>query len=116
MGVILDLLKEVPLSAVLQERLREQESKMAALQAENAALKTENAALKAQVEDLQLALQQVEGEEDIHGDECPYCHKLKGELLRLEPHPVFHLHGTKVGYYKCAACDKQYDKNVRPSG
>jgi hypothetical protein len=46
MSIIADILKEIPLSAVLKERLSEAESKMAALEKENTLLKAENATLR----------------------------------------------------------------------
>ena len=52
MGIITDILKEIPLSAVLRERLLTQEMKMTDLEAENAALKAENAVLKTQLTQL----------------------------------------------------------------
>jgi septal ring factor EnvC (AmiA/AmiB activator) len=53
MGIITDILKEIPLSAVLRERLADQEIKMATLEAENAALKSENTVLKSKFESSQ---------------------------------------------------------------
>lgn len=50
MGIITDILKEIPLSAVLRERLAGQEVKMAALEAENASLKAQNAVLKTELQ------------------------------------------------------------------
>lgn len=49
MGIITDILKEVPLSAVLRERLTELEKKHEALERENADLRRVNAELKGQV-------------------------------------------------------------------
>jgi len=46
MGKITDMLAEVPLSAVLKERLIESEKKIAILETEKAHLKTENANLQ----------------------------------------------------------------------
>lgn len=45
MGIITDILKEIPLSAVLKERLTEMEAKMAILENENTTFKKENAKL-----------------------------------------------------------------------
>jgi regulator of replication initiation timing len=57
MSVITDILKEIPLSAVLKERLTEAEAKMAALEKENAVLNTENQNLRV---DLQQARDEIE--------------------------------------------------------
>jgi septal ring factor EnvC (AmiA/AmiB activator) len=46
MSIITDILKEIPLSAVLRERLADAETKMAALEHENARLKSENENLR----------------------------------------------------------------------
>ena len=57
MGIITDILKEIPLSAVLRERLTDAEAKMATLEKENATLKTENQNLRV---DLKKAQDEVE--------------------------------------------------------
>lgn len=62
MGIITDLLKEIPLSAVLKERLVETEKNMAALEKENAALKHENSVLAAKNQHLTVALQKAQDE------------------------------------------------------
>jgi len=62
MGVITDILKEIPLSAVLKERLAEAELKMATLEKDNAILKDENAALKQKNTALNADLQQAKQE------------------------------------------------------
>lgn len=50
MGVITDIMKEIPLSTILRERLVDQatdfEEKMSLLESENAVLKSENTVLK----------------------------------------------------------------------
>lgn len=50
MGVITDILKEIPLSAVLKERIVGYEKAMSILEVENKELKLENATLKAEKE------------------------------------------------------------------
>jgi predicted nuclease with TOPRIM domain len=57
MSIITDILKEIPLSAVLRERLADAETKMATLEKENATLKTENQNLRA---DLKKAHEEIE--------------------------------------------------------
>ncbi len=46
MGIITDILKDIPLSAVLRERITDLESKMTTMQQENTSLKDENHKLK----------------------------------------------------------------------
>ena len=48
MGIITDILKEIPLSAVLREKILALEDKMSILESENLVLKTENQKLKAE--------------------------------------------------------------------
>ena len=69
MSIITDILKEVPLSAVLRERLVDQEKKMAILEADNLALKNENSNLKTIVENLRQEIQQTKAiqEKTSHG-------------------------------------------------
>ncbi len=50
MGIILDLLKEIPLSAVLRERLAETEKQIGNLESENAVLKSQVSALQSDLE------------------------------------------------------------------
>lgn len=64
MGIVTDILKELPLSAILRERLTEAEAKMAALEKENAVLKAENAVLKAENQDLRVNLEKTTKERD----------------------------------------------------
>jgi cell shape-determining protein MreC len=52
MGIITDILKEIPLSAVLRERLQELEKKYSELETENTKLKEENRKLKSTIEEL----------------------------------------------------------------
>jgi hypothetical protein len=70
------------------------------------ALEIENRQLRGQLEDSQPVEQP--------GDQCPFCRRATGQLLELKPDPVFHLHGWKVGYYKCSnqKCGKTYDKQL----
>jgi predicted Zn-ribbon and HTH transcriptional regulator len=110
MGVITDILKGIPLTAVLKERLAEQEAAMAALKTENTILKAENAVLKAKYADCQTKLQNFEREKTIQGDSCPYCQQPKGKLLDIQPHHIFGETGVKVYYYQCENCGKKYDK------
>jgi regulator of replication initiation timing len=62
MSIITDILKEVPLSAILRERLTDAEAKMAALENENTSLKTENAILKTENQNLHVDLKKAHEE------------------------------------------------------
>lgn len=53
MGIIIDILKDILLSAVLKERLAEAEKQYTPLLSENATLKSENGNLKAQLQESQ---------------------------------------------------------------
>ena len=101
MGSIIDILKEIPLSAVLKERLIDQERKMATLEKENA--------------ELRIRIHKLEEDKEVQGDLCPYCRKPKGELLKLEADPVFGPMGVKKGYYKCSNCAREYDRQINPN-
>ena len=107
MGVIIDILKGIPLSAVLKERLTQLETDMAVLKSENAVLKTENANLKAK-------LQKIESDKAIHGDICPYCQQPKGKLLDIKLDGAFGCLGVKRHYYQCESCSEKYDKKEKP--
>ena len=62
MGIITDILKDIPLSAVLRERLVDQEKKMTILETENSALKAENLALKNENSDLKALIENLRQE------------------------------------------------------
>ena len=49
MGILLDLLKEIPLTAIMRERLIDQEAKRTVLETEKVVLKAENAELRARL-------------------------------------------------------------------
>jgi len=102
MGAILDLLKDIPLSAVIRERLSQAETKIAALE-------QENTALTAQIKQLQALREQPNLQRPA--DDCPYCRRKTGILQRMEPIPGLELHGVQNGYYKCS-CGKTYQKQI----
>ena len=97
MGILSDILKEVPLSALLRERLAEEEKKVAELESENTVLKAELESLQAKKQNL-----------------CPYCGQFTGKLEDIKDDPVFVGFGNKVHYYKCsnAQCGKSYDRHL----
>ena len=103
MGTIIELLKEIPLSAVLRERLADKDAEIAICKAKVASLEAENAALKAH-------LQKIENGKTIHKDICPFCQQPNGQLKDIRPHKIFGDHGVKVFYYKCDGCGREYDK------
>lgn len=103
MGIVTDILKEFPLSAIFRERLVDMEKENALLKAENAVLKTKNA-------ELETKLQNIERDKTIHGDVCPYCQQSTGKVIDIKPHPVVWEAGIKVHYYECQGCGKKYDR------
>lgn len=114
MGVIRDVSREVPLTALLRERLVDQEKKMTVTETENAALGAENTVLKAENRQLRLRLQDAQASETVQQNTCPYCRQPKGQLLRLVPHETFGDLGSRIGYYKCTQCGKEYHRKRNP--
>jgi DNA-directed RNA polymerase subunit RPC12/RpoP len=114
MGIITDILKDIPLTAILRERLADKEAEMTTLKSENTILKSENAILKAENADLKAKLQKIESDKTVHGDSCPYCQQPKGKLLDIRPAKVLGDLGLKIRYYKCENCDREYDKEQIP--
>jgi hypothetical protein len=114
MGIIMDILKDIPLSAVLRERLADQEAKMAVLETENAALKAKVAILEAENVHLRAKLEKMQADQAVHGDVCPYCRQPEGKLLDLVPDAILGDLGLKIGYYQCAHCGKKYDRQHKP--
>ena len=90
MGWILDILKEIPISAVLKERIVEREKEIEAIKAENEALRAENRTLKSQramlaAQDEFLERSGVLWRKNSAGgyEEFPYCPKCKFVLAQF---------------------------------
>ena len=47
-------------------------------------------------------------------DRCPFCRRLAGEIVDLQPDEYAGEAGFKRAYYKCSSCGKKYDKRVDP--
>jgi hypothetical protein len=111
MGVLIDILKEVPLSAVLKEHLKELEAKMAALETENSRLTTENEALLA---DLNNAKGEIDNQKNLkeRAEACVFCRSYSAEVVNITPDPVqqFAMMGRKVFHYRCSSCGKTFTK------
>jgi len=60
MGILTDILKELPLSAVLREKLQELEKRYDQLEKENRKLKAENGSLRQSMDELTQRLSQLE--------------------------------------------------------
>jgi DNA-directed RNA polymerase subunit RPC12/RpoP len=114
MGIILDILKEIPLTAILRERLADQDKRMAALEVRVKDLEGKLELCESEKEDLRRQLEEKKKAEEIKGNLCPYCRHRKGQLLRLTPHPLFGEVGVKIGIYKCENCGKEYEKEHHP--
>lgn len=89
MGLILDLLKDFPLSALQKERFALQEAKLQgkldALQSENQVLRTGNQVLRTENKDLQVKLEQLESEvEQVRRDQEDADRKRQQELARAD--------------------------------
>lgn len=101
------------------DQIRHLEHELFTLKAENIALKqnlaqalAKIAVLESENANLHFQLQQIQAEQTIQGDTCPFCHHPKGELLKLVPHNIFGEVGVQVGFYKCANCGKEYNKEM----
>jgi cell division protein FtsB len=99
-GEIIDILKEIPLSAAIKKRLIDKETEIAALKTENAELKVK--------------LQQIKSDKTINDYICPYCQYLTGKLL--DERPTFYLgqFGLKTRNFECENCHKKYEKSYQP--
>lgn len=107
---ILDLLKEVPLSAVLRE-------KIVGLESENKFLKEENSLLKIKLqesEDKRRALEQQIEQKFIKthnsnpdGYVCDYCGSLNLRRTGSRPDPTFGVLGIKRKIFVCDDCGKE---------
>lgn len=104
MGIIADLLKEVPLSAVLKERLSEYEKSDAQKDAKihdlEAKVKYLETALSAAQPQIATAITQ--------RDICPHCGHAGGKQISFVPDHPRSTGGTEK--YRCAGCGNDYEK------
>jgi regulator of replication initiation timing len=88
MSIITDILKEIPLSAVLKERLTQAEASMAALEQEKASLKAENSTLKQENENLRVDLKKATEEIQLLKSEPQPPPKLRLNLGKFPRQPI----------------------------
>jgi hypothetical protein len=118
MGILYDVLKGLPLNAVLREKINEIEAKYAALETENAILKDDMRKLREErVSNDRLRwdapyywLVNDDGTED--GPFCQACYDKGAALIRLQGNtPAY-----RRGYWRCAVCKTNFtDKNYNPA-
>ena|SRR5438105_1660333 len=110
MGLITDIIKELPISAVLQEKLKELEKRFERLDAENSKLRAENGSLRAQLKAATASSEY----EDVNGllwkkkpsggfeskPRCPVCSN----------HPVlFEFPPGEKMFWNCSVCKGTFD-------
>jgi predicted nuclease with TOPRIM domain len=103
MGIITDILKEIPVSAVLRDKLQELEKKYEELEVENTQLKGENQKLKSKVKELTSS-------DELCEDEVKIL-KLLSSGQKLPANMIAHILSlslTKTEYY----LGKMYDQYV----
>jgi hypothetical protein len=113
MGAITDILKDIPLSAVLRERLVDKEVAITKLETENKELKAEVAALNMKVTILESQLAAAQPKVAIprtQRDICPYCHQPKGRQGMIRPNRPPRFGHTET--YDCAGCGESYEKQT----
>jgi hypothetical protein len=116
MGLVTDIIKGLPISAVLQDKLQELEKRFEQLEAENRELRAENGALRAQLR----AATVTSDFEDINGllwkkkafggfenkPRCPVCSN----------HPVlFDFPPDEKMFWNCSVCKGTFDYAEAPS-
>jgi len=104
MGIITDILKELPLNAVLRDKLQELERKYGALEVENAKLKEENQELKTKLKELTITGKLSEPEVKILLLLSSSNRELTAEMIASE----LGLNLTKTKYY----LERMYKKYV----
>lgn len=105
MPKLLDLLKEIPLSSDLREKLVDYENQMTSMESENLSLKKENIDLKTKLYEI---------EKENQGEKCPYCKRSTGELVEIKPHSMLGDIGVKIYHYKCGSCEREFDVQSKP--
>ncbi|MDT5062145.1 MAG: hypothetical protein QOH63_2604 [Acidobacteriota bacterium] len=111
MGILFDLLKEVPLSAVLKEKITTFEQEIAALKDENATLKDDNRKFQAENKKLKEEIQSLTHTDDFHETEIKILAYLASEdtinfkdsmLIGLK------LNQTRLDYFLHLLSEKEY--------
>ncbi|HEY0087820.1 MAG TPA: hypothetical protein VGB37_03195 [Candidatus Lokiarchaeia archaeon] len=95
MGIITDILKDIPLSSVLRERIIEQEKIMTAQESKIKFLES-----------------QLKTFQSNNLKSCPYCNTDTGILQDRQRHKLFGEAGVFTHIYKCSNCNKNYDRDV----
>jgi uncharacterized protein with PIN domain len=114
---IMDILKDIPLSAILKERLAEQEKRMSMTETENVTLKEQIVTLETKVSQLEMEntilKRQLETSHSQALDACPYCNQLAGVLQDRKRHELLGEAGVFTHFYQCSNCQKTYEKDKR---
>jgi hypothetical protein len=107
---ILDLLKDIPLSAVLREKIID-------IETENKALKAENAILKVKLEESEQQRRALEKQIEQKlleshnsnplGYVCDHCGSAKLTRTRSDLDPIFGVVGIKQSIFSCQECGKE---------
>ena len=103
MGILIDILKEIPINAVLRDKLQELEKKYEELEAENVKLKEENLKLRSKVQELTSSDQLCENEVKI----LILMSSLNQSLSAEQIASGLGLNLTKIKYY-LGRMDDQY--------
>jgi len=109
---ILDLLKEIPLSAVLKEKLTDFEKENISLKKKVSDLETENSVLKGKLEQsenqrraLEKQIMEVQSNTSS-GYVCDHCGSTKLRRTGNRPDPTFGRLGIKQSVFVCEECGK----------
>ena len=103
MGVIMDILKDVPLfDPSIKEQILKTEVEFDALKASDIALKDENA-------NLITILQKIENGEAIHKYVCPKCKQPRIKPCGVSPTFFLRQFGNETEHYECKNCGHKYD-------
>jgi len=114
MGIITDILKDLPLSTVLREKLQDMEKRYLELEKENAELKKENAEIKEEIRILKDKKSQYGIEPqfknglyyfDDDGPFCTACWDNNHKKIRLREVPKMF---CDFGKYACPVCNATY--------
>ena len=111
MGIITDILKNIPLNAVLRGKLQELEKKHEELEAENTQLKGENQKLKRKVEELTSSDELCEIEVNILKLLSSLSKRTAG-MFRVD----LGLGLTKTEYYLKRMCGQKYIREASYAG
>ena len=114
MGKIADAIRNATLPQDLKRQLLTLDKQFTELETAAEIAKSQRLKIDAEVEPLKREVRRLKDELEkktvSHGDPCPFCRQLTGDLQELFPDP--NIVGKQRGHFLCSHCGKDYERPV----